>query len=170
MDRLPAADLALVAVVGFTAAAWGVFKGLAWWEPVAVISGAIGLLTVIPYVIAIAGSVAVGKSTASRVLQALLPVHPKSLSSHRNVLPTAGARVSVLESLLEPGASSGERQMSDRSEQGGYVLEGQLTLWLGEDESSATLHAGDAFQVPSYARLRYANQGDSPARVLWIYT
>jgi len=84
--------------------------------------------------------------------------------------PTMNGAFSVLESLLEPGASSGERQMSDRSEQAGYVIEGQLTLWLGEDESSATLHPGDAFQVPSYARLRYANLGDTPARVLWIYT
>jgi transcriptional regulator with XRE-family HTH domain len=84
--------------------------------------------------------------------------------------PTLQGAFTLLESLLEPGASSGERQMSDRSEQGGYVLEGQLTLWLGEDESCATLHAGDAFQVPSYARLRYANLGDTPTRVLWIYT
>jgi transcriptional regulator with XRE-family HTH domain len=84
--------------------------------------------------------------------------------------PTLQGAFTLLESLLEPGASSGERQMSDRSEQGGYVLEGQLTLWLGEDESCATLHAGDAFQVPSYARLRYANPGDTPTRVLWIYT
>ena len=84
--------------------------------------------------------------------------------------PTLQGAFMVVDSLLEPGASSGERQMSDRSEQAGYVLEGQLTLWLGEDEESATLYPGDAFQVPSYARLRYANQGDTPARVLWIYT
>lgn len=84
--------------------------------------------------------------------------------------PTLQGAFTVLESVLEAGASSGERQMSDRSEQGGYVLEGQLTLWLGEDEASATLQAGDAFQVPSYARLRYANQGATTARVLWIYT
>ena len=84
--------------------------------------------------------------------------------------PTLQGAFMVVDSLLEPGASSGERQMSDRSEQAGYVLEGQLTLWLGEDEQSATLYPGDAFQVPSYARLRYANQGDTPARVLWIYT
>lgn len=84
--------------------------------------------------------------------------------------PTLQGAFMVVDSLLEPGASSGERQMSDRSEQAGYVLEGQLTLWLGEDEESATLYPGDVFQVPSYARLRYANQGDTPARVLWIYT
>jgi uncharacterized cupin superfamily protein len=75
----------------------------------------------------------------------------------------------VLESLLEPGASSGERQMSDCSEQGGYVLEGELTLWLGAEEECATLQAGDAFQVSSYARFRYANQSDQPCRVLWVY-
>ena len=84
--------------------------------------------------------------------------------------PTLQGAFMVVDSLLEPGASSGERQMSDRSEQAGYVFEGQLTLWLGEDEESATLYPGDVFQVPSYARLRYANQGDTPARVLWIYT
>lgn len=83
--------------------------------------------------------------------------------------PNMHGAFNMLESLLEPGASSGERQMSDRSEQGGYVLEGELTLWLGEDEQSATLYPGDAFQVASYASFRYANQSDRPARVLWVY-
>ncbi|GIZ13803.1 helix-turn-helix domain-containing protein [Pseudomonas sp. NCCP-436] len=84
--------------------------------------------------------------------------------------PTLQGTFTLLESVLEPGASSGERQMSDRSEQGGYVLEGQLTMWLGEEESCTTLYPGDAFQIPSYARLRYANQGDTLTRVLWVYT
>jgi hypothetical protein len=35
--------LALVAVVGFSVAAWGVFKDLSWWEPVAVIPYTVGL-------------------------------------------------------------------------------------------------------------------------------
>jgi transcriptional regulator with XRE-family HTH domain len=86
------------------------------------------------------------------------------------VSPKMSAAFSMLESLLEPGASSGERQMSDRSQQGGYVLEGELTLWVGADEECATLHVGDAFQVPSYAQCRYANQSDKPTRVLWVYT
>lgn len=45
--------LALVAVIGFTAAAWGVFKGLPWWEPVALVSALVGLVAVVPYAIAI---------------------------------------------------------------------------------------------------------------------
>ena len=83
--------------------------------------------------------------------------------------PNMHGAFNLLDSQLEPGASSGERQMSDRSEQAGYVLEGELTLWQGDDEESVTLQAGDAFQVSSYACLRYANQSDKPCRVLWVY-
>jgi hypothetical protein len=43
--------LALVAVIGFSAAAWGVFKDLALWEPVAVASATVGLIAVIPYIV-----------------------------------------------------------------------------------------------------------------------
>jgi hypothetical protein len=41
--------LALAAVAGFTVAAWGLFKGDAWWESVAIISALAGLVSVIPY-------------------------------------------------------------------------------------------------------------------------
>jgi transcriptional regulator with XRE-family HTH domain len=43
------------------------------------------------------------------------------------VSPKMRASFSMLESQLEPGASSGDRHMKDSSEQGGYVLEGALT-------------------------------------------
>ncbi len=45
----PKGLLALIAIVGFAAAAWGVFKDQGWWVPVAVASGLIGLASVIPY-------------------------------------------------------------------------------------------------------------------------
>lgn len=48
--------LALLAVVGFTAAAWGVWKELGWWEPVAVVSAVVGLIAVVPYAIALGQS------------------------------------------------------------------------------------------------------------------
>ncbi|HCS45919.1 MAG TPA: Cro/Cl family transcriptional regulator, partial [Pseudomonas sp.] len=50
------------------------------------------------------------------------------------VSPKMRASFSMLESQLEPGASSGDRHINDSSEQGGYVLEGELTLWLADDE------------------------------------
>jgi hypothetical protein len=45
----PKGLLALIAIVGFTAAAWGLFKDQGWWVPVAIASGLIGLASVIPY-------------------------------------------------------------------------------------------------------------------------
>ena len=44
------------------------------------------------------------------------------------VSPKMGSAFSMLESILQAGANSGERPMTDSSEQGGYVHEGQLTL------------------------------------------
>src|SRR4030095_7166901 len=43
--------LAITAVVGFTIAAWAVFKQYSWWGPVTLISAVIGLAAVIPFVV-----------------------------------------------------------------------------------------------------------------------
>lgn len=43
--------LALLAVIGFSAAAWGVFKTHPWWPNVALVSSVIGLLAVIPFIV-----------------------------------------------------------------------------------------------------------------------
>lgn len=85
------------------------------------------------------------------------------------VSPSMSATFSMLESKLEAGAHSGERHLSDSSEQGGYVLEGELTLWLDDDEP-VTLYPGDSFQLASRAHCRYGNLTEHPARVLWVYT
>ncbi|VVO44522.1 helix-turn-helix domain-containing protein [Pseudomonas fluorescens] len=85
------------------------------------------------------------------------------------VSPKMRASFSMLESQLEPGASSGDRHINDSSEQGGYVLEGELTLWLADDEP-VTLQAGDSFQLASHAHCRYGNLSDRLTRVLWVYT
>jgi hypothetical protein len=42
--------LAYVAVIGFAAAAWGVFKQYSWWMTAAVVSGIAGLVAVVPFV------------------------------------------------------------------------------------------------------------------------
>ncbi|CAI8775389.1 Cupin domain-containing protein [Pseudomonas sp. IT-P253] len=85
------------------------------------------------------------------------------------VSPSMSAAFSMLESRLEAGAHSGERHLSDSSEQAGYVLEGELTLWLDDDEP-VTLYPGDSFQLASRAHCRYGNLTEHPARVLWVYT
>lgn len=81
--------------------------------------------------------------------------------------PGLAGRFFMLETVLEPGADTGERNLIDRAEQGGYVLSGELTLWL--DGEAAVLRAGDSFQFASGQACRYANQGTQVARVLWIF-
>lgn len=48
--------LALATVLGFTAATWGLFTRMSWWEPLAVASAALGLVVLVPYWIAAHGS------------------------------------------------------------------------------------------------------------------
>jgi hypothetical protein len=45
--------LAVVAILGFALAAWGIFKTTGWWEPIAIASAVIGMASVIPYWVAI---------------------------------------------------------------------------------------------------------------------
>lgn len=84
--------------------------------------------------------------------------------------PTMSGGFSMLESHLEPGATSGEGHLNDSSEQGGFVLEGELTIWCGDAAAPVTLQRNDSFQLPPHAQFRYANLSDQPTRVLWVFT
>jgi hypothetical protein len=44
--------LAILAIVAFSATAWAVFKQYSWWSPAALVSGIIGLVAVVPFVLA----------------------------------------------------------------------------------------------------------------------
>ena len=84
--------------------------------------------------------------------------------------PTMSGGFSMLESRLDPGATSGDGHLNDSSEQGGFVLEGELTIWYGDTAEPVTLGSNDSFQLPPHAQFRYANLSDSPTRVLWVFT
>lgn len=47
--------LALVTLVGFTIATWGLFTRTEWWEPLAIGSAVLGLVTLVPYWLAAHG-------------------------------------------------------------------------------------------------------------------
>lgn len=44
--------LALLALVGFTVATWGLFKKYGWWEPTAIVAAVVGVIVLIPYWVA----------------------------------------------------------------------------------------------------------------------
>ncbi|AIL62530.1 MULTISPECIES: helix-turn-helix domain-containing protein [Pseudomonas] len=85
------------------------------------------------------------------------------------VSPKLTGSFSMLESHLAPGATSGEGHLNDSSEQGGFVLEGQLSLWLDDSEEPVTLGPNDSFQLPPHSQFRYANLTEQPTRVLWVF-
>ena len=85
------------------------------------------------------------------------------------VSPTLNGGFSMLESHLAPGASSGEGHLNDSSEQGGFVLEGELTLWREGHAEAVTLRRNDSFQLPPHNQFRYANLTDQTTRVLWVF-
>jgi len=86
------------------------------------------------------------------------------------VSPALSGAFFMLESHLAPHASSGERPLDDRSEQGGFVLSGRLAIWYGKSKEPVILHPGDAFQLPAHAHFRYANPTGQPTRILWVFT
>ncbi len=83
--------------------------------------------------------------------------------------PTISGGFSMLDSHLAPGATSGDGHLNDSSEQGAFVLEGELTVWLDGDDTPVTLYPNDSFQLPPHAQFRYANRTDKPTRVLWVF-
>jgi len=44
--------LAFATMLGFTAATWGLFRRIDWWDTVAVVSAIVGLIALVPYWIA----------------------------------------------------------------------------------------------------------------------
>lgn len=69
--------------------------------------------------------------------------------------------------IVEPGAES-DGAIEHEGEEVGYVLEGELQLWV--DDERYWLGPGDVFYFRSNRRHRYRNPGSTLARVLWVNT
>ena len=98
----------------------------------------------------------------------------------RAILELAGDGVRIEQladgaTLLEPqlfhlaaGASS-DGSYRHRGEEFLFVVDGALTIWVGEDERN-TLRAGDALTFPSTLPHRWQNSSRQETRLLWINT
>ncbi|WP_455812837.1 cupin domain-containing protein [Pseudomonas graminis] len=69
--------------------------------------------------------------------------------------------------IIEPGVAS-DGQIEHQGEEMGYVLEGEIALYLGDQTWS--LSVGDSFYFPSNVPHGYRNTGASVAKVLWVNT
>lgn len=77
--------LALAAVVGFSVAAWGVWKDTGWWGTAAIISAIVGLIAVAPFILGLRRSAI-----------------PMDLGVGINIVLHAGGSAIVLALLLVP--------------------------------------------------------------------
>jgi len=84
------------------------------------------------------------------------------------VSPALSNKFIMLETRLEAGSTFEEHNLIESEEQAGYVLEGQLTLWV--DGEKVQLHQGDAFQIASASTYRCINESKQLTRLLWIYS
>lgn len=80
--------------------------------------------------------------------------------------PNLAGPLELLVSTIEPGADSGA--YSHEGAEAGFVLSGQLTLWIGE--RCFELREGDSFSFPSTLSHRCRNPGSGVTRVLWVIT
>lgn len=84
------------------------------------------------------------------------------------VTPDLSGALEGLLVTIEPGGSSGAQPYHHPGEEMGYVIAGEMELWV--DEERHHLRAGDSFRFRSERPHRFANPGSRPAQVLWVVT
>jgi len=89
------------------------------------------------------------------------------ITLERLVLPKRGGLLQANIHIVEPGVET-DGQIVHVGEEVGYVLEGQLELWLGEKRH--LIETGDAFTFSSQLPHGYRNVGSTVARILWVNT
>lgn len=85
------------------------------------------------------------------------------------VTPGSALRLEVLETIIEPGAGSGEQPYSHPGdEECVLVLAGRLQVWV--DEVQYDLKVGDAVTFSCRTPHRWRNSTTAETRALWIIT
>lgn len=82
--------------------------------------------------------------------------------------PTRSGRLEVLETVIQPGAGSGEAYTHPGDEECIVVLEGLFRVWL--DGARYDLAKGDAITFACRVPHRWENPGKGETRVLWVLT
>lgn len=82
--------------------------------------------------------------------------------------PNLGRRIELLRSVFPPGSESGSEPYVHRGEEAGFIVAGELKLWVGD--KVLLLKEGDSFAFSSDEPHRYANPGETETVVLWAIT
>ncbi|WP_188982998.1 helix-turn-helix domain-containing protein [Pseudomonas matsuisoli] len=88
-------------------------------------------------------------------------IHKENLSP-----PSAGGAVELYRVVIEPGGSTGDGLFTtQRSDQIGYIVDGQLELVI--EEQLLRLGTGDSFCYDGATPRRWRNPGDTFTTVIW---
>lgn len=82
------------------------------------------------------------------------------------ITPEEPGQLELYEIELEPGATSGVGYLNARGEKAGYVVSGQLSVWI--DEERVDLRTGDTFRLPASIPHHFKNSSAETARLIWI--
>lgn len=77
----------------------------------------------------------------------------------------ADDRVDFLHVTYEPGGASSDKLISHGGREYGLVLDGELTVTVGDEEH--VLRAGDSICLDSHVPHRLANRGRAPVHGVW---
>lgn len=78
--------------------------------------------------------------------------------------PDISGDFEMLRSTFAPGAKS-EDIAARPTQEGGFIVSGQLNIWI--DGKQHTLNQGDSFQFQNVS-YSWRNTGDEPAVVIWV--
>lgn len=82
--------------------------------------------------------------------------------------PGLGGRLELTRTTTPPGSDSGANSRSHVGEEAGFVLNGELTLWI--NDRKLVLRPGDSFAFDSREPHRVANLGTVDAVIIWAQT
>jgi len=91
------------------------------------------------------------------------PVTGENITFLETAADTDG-RILRLEMVTDPGSGGAAEHLHPRSTERYDVREGELHVWLGDDEH--VLGQGTKLEIPPRTRHRFATPDDRPARVL----
>ncbi|HHY34276.1 MAG TPA: cupin domain-containing protein [Firmicutes bacterium] len=69
---------------------------------------------------------------------------------------------------VEPGGTSGDRAYTHEGEEFGILLEGELTVWVGDE--TYVMKGGDSIYFASTVPHRFANNSGRKAVMIWVIT
>lgn len=82
--------------------------------------------------------------------------------------PNLGRQLELLRCTFPPGSESGKEPYTHQGEEAGFIISGELDLWIGERH--IVLGEGDSFAFGSDLPHRYANTGNRECVVIWAVT